>query len=114
MSRTRENHDGRGECHWCVHVCVRVYLYVCLCDIYRVGMLGWTAMTKVHHFLALPLPAVSEALPLLTEAVLGFRRCGSVVDLRNALPLLAGCHGNLGHSKEQDSVLMELSELVLT
>ena len=108
MSRTRENHDGRGECHWCV------CLSVCMCDIYRVGMLGRTAMTKVHHSLAPPLPAVSEALPLLTEAVLGFRRCGSVVDLRNTLPLLAGCHGNLGHSKEQDSVLMELSELALT
>lgn len=72
-------------------------------------------MTKVHHSsLAPPLLAISEALPHLTEAVIGFRRCSSVVDLRNALPLLAGCHGNLGHSKEQDSVIMELSELAMT
>ena len=75
-----------------------------------VGQMCAAVIIKVSP-LALPLPAVSEALPLLTEAVLGFRRCGSVVDLRNALPLLASCHGNLGHSKERDTVLTELTEL---
>ena len=81
---------------------------------YWAGQMCAVAVPAHAPPLAPPIPAVSQALPLLTEAVLGFRRCGSVVDLRTTLPLLAACHGNLGHAKEQDSVLTELHELDMT
>lgn len=54
--------------------------------------------------------AVTQALPHLNEAILGFRTCQSRADLRNSLVLLVNFYELLGNLKDQELVMKELNQ----